>query len=131
MCQMIFLESNPMSKPTLTEEQEKRFLSFWNQMTTWYFDVGTNDSSSQSRYCGEAVKQFLIESLSNQREELAQATKEAVEAERTKHIEIYRWLCGYYDFPERGKFGAYWWRSHLMQKLKNIGIDSLTNPNEE
>ena len=57
---------------------------------------------------------------------IQQAKGEAVAAERSKHTEIYRWLCGYYDFPERLKgMGAYWWRSHLMEKLRQIGIKEL------
>lgn len=59
--------------------------------------------------------------------EFATARAEGAQEEREKHIEIYRWLVGYYDFPERQDgMGAYWWRSHLMDKLKNIGIEALT-----
>lgn len=61
------------------------------------------------------------------REVIATAIESAKREEREKHIEIYRWLVGYYDFPERQEgVGAYWWRSHLMDKLKAIGIESLT-----
>jgi hypothetical protein len=43
-------------------------------------------------------------------------------ADRDKQIkEIFQWLLGYYHFPPRGEFdGAYWWRSHLREKLKEI-----------
>ncbi len=41
------------------------------------------------------------------------------------NIEIYKWLLGYYDFPEPPKDGRakYYWRSALRDKLKGIGIE--------
>ena len=41
-------------------------------------------------------------------------------------LEIFSWLLGYTDFPERqtGQ-GAYWWRSVLREKLKDVGIKVL------
>ena len=51
-----------------------------------------------------------------------------LEKEEGKHIKIYRWLCGYFDFPIREEGdGAYYWRSHLRNKLKKIGISTLRN----
>lgn len=56
----------------------------------------------------------------------------AIEAEREDWeekqqqgiFEIFEWLLGYNDFPERqdGE-GAYYWRTHLREKLKTIGFD--------
>jgi hypothetical protein len=55
-------------------------------------------------------------------------------------IEIFKWLLGYYDFPERKKGeGAYWWRVELRKKLSEIGfsgdlilpIESLESSKEE
>ena len=39
--------------------------------------------------------------------------------------EIFKWLLGYYDFPEPPVEGRprYYWRSHLQDKLKEAGID--------
>lgn len=39
-------------------------------------------------------------------------------------ISIFKWLLGYTDFPDR-KEGepAYYWRKHLREKLKYIGIE--------
>jgi hypothetical protein len=50
---------------------------------------------------------------------LAENTKEVEE----RHEQIYRWLLGYEDFPQRGKLdGAYYWRNHLRSKLREHGI---------
>lgn len=39
-------------------------------------------------------------------------------------MDIFRWLLGYFNFPERKeKEGAYYWRSHLRKRLYRIGID--------
>jgi hypothetical protein len=39
-------------------------------------------------------------------------------------LEVFRWLLGYTDFPERQKGdGLYWWRKELRQKLKALNID--------
>lgn len=39
-------------------------------------------------------------------------------------MDVLEWLHGYNDFPERGeKEGAYYWRTHLRNKLSQIGID--------
>lgn len=42
-----------------------------------------------------------------------------------KTTEIFKWLLGYYDFPEPPKEGRplYYWRTHLLAKLKEIGIE--------
>lgn len=38
-----------------------------------------------------------------------------------KQNEIFRWLLGYEDFPERkAGEGAYWWRKPLREKLNKI-----------
>jgi len=44
-------------------------------------------------------------------------------------IEVFKWLLGYYDFPEPPPEGRprYYWRSHLRDKLKEIGIE-IENP---
>jgi hypothetical protein len=40
-------------------------------------------------------------------------------------IEIFKWLLGYSDFPERKEGeGAYWWRKELRVKLNDIGFAS-------
>lgn len=50
-------------------------------------------------------------------------------AEQEKEIEnmreVFKWLMGYYDFPETPAEGRprYYWRPHLEQKLKEIGLD--------
>lgn len=40
-------------------------------------------------------------------------------------LEVFKWLLGHYDFPEPPAEGRprYYWRSHLQDKLKDIGID--------
>ncbi len=46
-----------------------------------------------------------------------------------KQIEVFKWLLGYYDFPEPPAEGRprYYWRSHLRDKLKEIGVE-IPNP---
>lgn len=43
---------------------------------------------------------------------------------KEKVIEVLKWACGYYDFPEKqpGQ-GNYYWRTHLRAKMKEIGIE--------
>jgi hypothetical protein len=61
----------------------------------------------------ESELQSLEESAS-----LPSLTKERI-------IEVFKWLLGYYDFPERkGGDGAYWWRKELRLKLNEIGFAS-------
>lgn len=45
-------------------------------------------------------------------------------SEYDNHKEVYKWLLGYTDFPERkpGE-GAYYWRKELRKKLKQIGVE--------
>lgn len=44
-------------------------------------------------------------------------------AERARVREIFLWLLGYSDFPERKLGdGTYWWRKELRQKLKAIDL---------
>jgi len=63
---------------------------------------------------------------------LEQFIEHLLEKEEGKHIKIYRWLCGYFDFPIREEGdGAYYWRSHLRNKLKKIGISTLKNSKEK
>lgn len=51
---------------------------------------------------------------------------------RAKAVEIFKWLLGYYDFPEPPTEGRakYYWRTNLRDKLKEIGIevDGTTSP---
>lgn len=55
--------------------------------------------------------------------QLATATQQAVEERDYKYNQIILWLLGYHDFPERAKGeGAYYWRTHLINKLKNFGL---------
>lgn len=53
------------------------------------------------------------------------AQAERLRTQNEKCIEIFKWLLGYYDFPEPPKDGRprYYWRSHLQDKLKESGIE--------
>ena len=43
--------------------------------------------------------------------------------EPNKHIEIYKWLLGYGDFPlKKDGEGNFYWRKHLRDKLADIGM---------
>lgn len=46
-----------------------------------------------------------------------------------QQMEVFKWLLGYYDFPEPPETGRprYYWRTHLRDKLKEIGIE-IHNP---
>lgn len=106
------------NEPQLSEDAKERFNKI--QQRGWT-ECGMTTNTDNGVWLHKfEVEQFLIK-------ELAIARAEGAQEERKKHIEIYRWLVGYYDFPERQDgMGAYWWRSHLMDKLKNIGIEALT-----
>lgn len=44
-------------------------------------------------------------------------------------IDIFKWLLGYTDFPQRQEGeGQYYWRTHLREKLKAIGIEIENSP---
>lgn len=44
---------------------------------------------------------------------------------REQIIEIFKWLLGYYNFPERKEGdGAYWWRRELRRRLAAIGFSN-------
>lgn len=104
----------------LIEEALERFKEefSWNKAP-----VTTHDDSGNKI----TPEPLIYEQLEFLKKELSTIASKSAEAERNKHIEIYRWLCGYHDFPERLEgMGAYWWRSHLMQKLLEIGIKSLS-----
>jgi hypothetical protein len=53
------------------------------------------------------------------------AEVEMLRTQNEQCIEIFKWLLGYYDFPEPPKEGRprYYWRSHLQYKLKQAGIE--------
>jgi hypothetical protein len=106
-----------MTQEQLIEEAIKRFSK---KFTDNILEGGYGNDLIIGKEDVEPLLDFFVKELST-------IASKSAEAERNKHIEIYRWLCGYYDFPERLEgIGAYWWRSHLMQKLLEIGIKTLS-----
>lgn len=56
--------------------------------------------------------------------EVRKGLNSQLQAEKEKHMEIFRWLLGYTDFPAKQEGdGDYYWRKGLRQKLESTGID--------
>jgi len=72
---------------------------------------------------------FPLHMVKTVAERYATLKAQSIIADKDKEIanmlEVFKWLMGYYDFPEPPTEGRprYYWRPHLQAKLKEIGID--------
>lgn len=83
-----------------------------------------DDAEAQERELDEAEK--FLHALQQNKEhqpQLPQAHVSLSSPPSADVIEIFEWLLGYSDFPEKRQGdGAFWWRKELRHRLEFLGI---------